>query len=478
MDDRPNFLIIMTDQQRADCLSIEGHPALLTPNLDNVAAEGVRFSHAYATCPVCMPARRSFMAGQFPVNHGLVNNAPNQSWWNFPPTLPGALREAGYHTCLVGRDMHQYPRRRRYGFDHMVTHEDYSRMVERAAPEGSGSYHATGVMHNDWTARPWHLDEAFHHSNWTVTEALRFLRDRDPSCPFFLVVSFLAPHPPLIPPSFYFDRYLRIDLPDPVIGDWALAPDNRGLGDSVDSVRVDLKGEALRSCRAAYYGLINHIDDQIRRILHPLGGLDRETAENTVVLFTSDHGEMLGDHYLFRKSLPYEQSSRVPLLIRTPLHFDFRAGAVIDKPVCLEDIMPTLLDLADVKIPTTVDGKSLLPLMREEEAPWRPHLHIECSGTVLGGFHCLTDGKEKYIWWAREGREQFFNLTDDPDERRDLGRDGFHGKRVAKWRNRLIEHLRERPEGFSDGGRLVAGRNYERVLPHARSFSQERNQQR
>jgi arylsulfatase len=452
---RPNFLVFMTDQQRGDSLGCEGHPALLTPNMDSIAGAGTRFSRAYSTCPVCIPARRSFLSGQFPATCGLVGMRDVE--WNPPATLPGELANAGYQTFLVGRTMHQYPHRKRFGFDHMVIQSgiegaDYEEFLARNAPPGAGGLRGAGITHNDWTARPWHLPEPLHYTNWTVTQAEEFLRTRDPSCPYFLVVSFLAPHPPLVPPSFYFDRYLRANLPAPVIGDWAVPPE-KNL--PVNSPRVNLTGEALRSCQAGYFGLINHIDDQIRRILNPVEQL---VGDNTVILFTSDHGEMLGDHYMFRKSLPYEGSARIPFLIQCP---GFPANQVLDQPVCLEDIMPTVLDLAGVPIPTSVEGRSIVPLLTGQPTQWRPYLHGEHAGTA----HFLTDGIEKYIWFAADGREQFFNLKDDPKECVDLARNGRATARVADWRQRLIEQLRGRPEGFTDGKKLITGRCYEAVLP-------------
>jgi len=462
MTSKPNILIIMTDQQRGDCLGIDGHPVLMTPNMDNIAGSGARFTHACSTCPTCIAARRSLLSGQFPSTHGMVGYRDGIEW-DAPPTLPAVLGRAGYHTFLAGRSMHQHPPRKRYGFDHMVMHgwdSDYDEWLRRVAPESNGGAYGTGVMHNDWTARPWHLQESCHPTNWTVNQALEFLRKRDPSCPFFLVASFIAPHPPLVPPAFYMERYLRMDLPEPIIGDWASPPPNDGRGDDVSAGNVHLTGEALRSCRAGYYGLINHVDDQIRRLLNPVNGIDRMTGGNTIVVFCSDHGEMLGDHYLWRKSLPYEPSARIPLLIRAPRQFGVDPGTVIAEAVCLEDLMPTLLDMAGLDIPETVEGRSLVSLMRGEKADWRSHLHIEHSPT----HHALTDGREKFIWWARDGREQFFDLEADPKECRDLARDQASADRINRWRRALVEELRNRPEGFSDGQRLIPGRPYGAVL--------------
>ncbi|MBB3073247.1 arylsulfatase A-like enzyme [Paenibacillus baekrokdamisoli] len=459
---RPNILLIMTDQQRGDCLSIEGHPVLLTPNMDSIAAQGVRFDRCYSTCPVCIPARRSLLSGQYPDTHGIVGYY-QQAEWDASISLPTALKNAGYHTYLVGRDMHQFPQNKRYGYDHTVSYPDYCEWLNSRLSyityEPSGHYYASGVMHNNRTARPWPHDESLHYTNWTVNEAQRFIQNRDPSCPYFLTVSFLAPHPPLIPPEFYMERYMRTGVPEPVIGEWAKAPVAGGKGSPVDSAEVCLSGEELLSCRSAYYGLINHIDDQLSRLL---SSVEAEGADNTIIIFTSDHGEMLGDHYLFRKSVPYEPSVRVPLFISAPPRYGIRKGQVISKPVSLEDIMPTILDLSGVEIPNTVEGSSLAPLMREEEVSWRSYVHIEHGeGTVnFQPHHTLTDGIEKYIWFVRSGEEQFFDLRTDPQECRNVFDSEHYRDAVAGWRRKLIAKLRDRPERFTDGETLISGRPY------------------
>ncbi len=457
---KPNILFLMTEQHRGDCLGIERHPVLQTPNMDALAAGGVRFSHAYSTCPTCIPARRSLLSGQFPATHGMVGYRDGIEW-NAPTTLPGALRAAGYHTYLVGRDMHQMPRRKRYGYDHMVTHHQHAEMLLSDNPESGGRFGA-GVTHNDWTAHPWPLEEHRHDTNWTVNRALEFLKERDPSSPFFLTVSFLAAHPPLQPPQYYFDRYLRTGVPNPFVGEWADRPPNDGLGLAVSDRRAVLENERLLSARAAYYGLINHVDDQIRRLLSPLvSGID---FSNTIVVFTSDHGEMLGDHYMWHKMMPYEGSAHVPMLFSVPKRFGVRAGTVCDQPVCLEDLMPTLLELAGVPIPDSVEGRSLLPLMRVEDVRWRKHLHIEHAPI----HQTLTDGEEKYIWFVEDGREQLFDLKADPHELRDLSSDPDRASRMEHWRREMVRTLAQRSEGFVEGDALVAGRQYQAMLPHAR----------
>ena len=456
MPQRPNFLVFITEQHRGDCLEAEGHPCLLTPNMDGIGAGGTRFRRAYSTCPTCIAARRSFLSGQFPATHGMVGYRDGVEW-DAPPTVAEVLTRAGYQTAWIGRSMHQHPPRKRYGFEQILTHEEYRDWLEANQPAGADGQFGAGPMHNDWTARPWHMPEGLHSTNWIVQRALEFLQRRDPSCPFFLVVSFYAAHPPLTPPEFYFNRYLRADIPDPVIGGWADPPDENWHRSGAGGINVDLRGEALRSCRAGYYGMINHVDDQLRRLLSPITGVRKMTGGNTVVMLTSDHGEMLGDHYLYHKRLPYEPSARIPLMISAP---DSPTGLTCEEPVCLEDLMPTVLDLAGADTPETVEGRSLVPLLRGENPDWRDALHIEHSPA----HQSLTDGREKYIWFVRDGREQFFDLTEDPEERHDLIDSGDHQEIIARWRRRLIEVLEDRPEGFTDGEDLIPGRPYPPLL--------------
>lgn len=458
----PNILLIVTEQHRADCVGYENHPVLLTPTIDGIARNGVRFGRFYSACPSCISARRSMLTGQTPQKHGLVGYCEGLEWE--APTLPGILRNHGYHTHLVGRTMHQYPVRRRHGYESMELAgqsacSDYNEFLRQHGPPGQTGWFGSGIMHNDWTVRPWPLADHLHQTNWTVERALHFLRRRDPSCPFFLTVSFLAAHPPLQPPPFYLERYLRTGVPERVAGDWATPPDTRE-SDPVAPHRIDLQGEALLSARAAYYGLINHMDDQLRRLLNPITAL---TARDTLVVFTSDHGELLGDHFLWRKGHPLEASARVPFAIAGPESLGFRRDARVDLPCTHADLMPTLLDLAGIPIPDTVDGRSLTPLLRGEETAWREFLHIEHSGFE----HGLVDGREKYLWNPRDGRELLFDLSGDPNECHNLASSPAAAPRLALWRQRLIARLAHRPEGFVADGRLVPGRPCPATLPHA-----------
>ena len=454
--DCPNIILFMTDQQRGDCLSLDGHPVLMTPNMDHIGASGAIFRRAYSTCPSCVPARRSLLAGQFPFTNRMVGFQTDVPW-EPPATLPGELRKAGYQTAIVGRNMHQYRPDSHYGFEWTGgSYEDY---FAAGAPAGSGSSWGHGISGNGWTARPWHLPEHLHYTHWVINEALDFFARRDRSRPFFLIISFVAPHPPLVPPEFYMERYLRMDLPEPAIGDWAVPPPDGGLGRHIESDQVQLQGEALRSCLAGYYGLINHLDDQFYRVL----GRNKQVPwANTYTMLTADHGEMLGDHYLFRKCYPYEGSARIPLLMCGP---EIKAGTSCQQPVCLEDVMPTVLDLAGVPIPPGVEGCSLVPVLRGEQAAIRDVLHGEHAACYRKeqANHFLTDGRYKYVWLSYTGEEHLFDLDHDPTELMDLAARAEHADTVELWRQRLIERLRDRPEGFTDGRTLIPGQPHTAV---------------
>ncbi len=461
----PNLLLIMPDQMRGDCLSLAGHPVLRTPVLDAIGAQGAHFTHAYSTCPSCIPARRALLTGQFPASGGMVGfrGAPLTV-----PTLPQLLRQAGYATRLAGRHMHQEPYDEPYGYEEQllgstyIPNDDYARFLDQHAPH-LGGIHGAVTSFNGWHARPWPLAEDLHPTNWTMATARRLLANAPADQPLFLTASFYAPHPPLVPPAWHFDYYLHRELPDAARGawvDWQALP---ATGAPIDSPRVRLAGEALRLAQAGYFGLVHHLDDQLYWLIEEFVGRSRAAGRPWVIVVTSDHGEMLGDHGYFRKCEPYEGSARIPLLIRGSQDLGLVGGLTHAGPVCLEDILPTLLELAGATIPAGLDGISLLPLLRGQTcAAVRPWLHAEHAPCYSQeqAFHSLTDGRWKYIWRPANGGEQLFDLSTDPRETEDLASQTKHRDPLDHWRQILIAHLAARPEGFSDGKRLLAGRPY------------------
>ena len=460
---RANLLLITTDQQRGDCLGCAGHPVLETPYLDELAEQGAYLPHAYTSVPSCTPARAGIITGMDQWHHGRLTMTGNDAL-EYPATLPGELAKAGYHTQAVGK-MHHAPQRRRYGFDHMVLDEsgrrdsgflsDYHQFFERYK-EGEYGYRDHSIDWNSWMARPSHLPEHLHPTYWTASEGIKFVEQRDPSQSFFMWLSFARPHSPYDPPQTYWDMYDdHPDIPAPFVGDWAGEFDKK-VADT-NAPRTRRSDSDTRRGRTGYYGNITFIDHQIGRFLYEFKKRDPQAYAETLIIFTSDHGDMMGDHHHWRKTYAYEGSARVPFIMRYPQSWDLPCNTLIEAPVELRDIMPTLLDAAGVEIPESVDGASLLKLARGERDGWRDFVqgeHTSCY-TFEHGMQYVTDGLEKYIWFHHTGCEQFFDLQEDPGECRDLSADPAHVARVAVWRKRLAELNERRGDPRGRGGQLV-----------------------
>jgi arylsulfatase A-like enzyme len=377
--------------------------------------------------------------------------------WDYEHTLAGEFAKAGYYTQAVGK-MHVTPNRKLCGFHNVILYDGYLKKHRRQGEAEIDDYmpwlkqragaEADIIDHGmdcnaSIVARPWHLDESVHPTNWVVTQSIDFLRRRDPTMPFLLFMSFVAPHPPLIPPGHYLDMYLRENIPDSPVGDWAQLddPDRHGLNPTAHGGIVASRS-MLRQAKAGYYGLITHIDHQIGRFM--IAMQEFGVLNNTIVLFVSDHGDMLGDHNLYRKSLPYEGSVNIPFILHDPTRqLNLMHGGSVGEPVELMDIMPTLLDAAGIPIPDTVEGSSVLPLARGLKTEWRDYIHGEFAGPPMPN-HFLTDGNEKYILAVKTGMEQLFDLRNDPQELRDLSTDPAYAGRLKLWRGRLAKEMKDR----------------------------------
>ncbi len=476
---RPNLILITVDQWRGDCLGSAGHPVVSTPYLDEMALEGVRFSSAYTACPSCIPARAALFTGLSQETHGRVGYRDGVSW-DYPVTLAGELTAAGYQTQAIGK-MHVYPERSQLGFQNVILHDGYLHFARQAYGRSldlvddyipwlrretgrQADHFDHGLNCNSFVARPWDKDEYLHPTNWLVSEGIDFLRRRDPRKPFFLYLSFHRPHPPLDPPAWAFEQYLHREMPAPPVGDWA-----GYFSRWADPLRHDLAvgeipHEALQRARAGYYGLLTHIDHQLNRFFETLNAW--ELLDSAWILFTSDHGEMLGDHHLFRKTVPYDGSARVPFILRGPRGSGLQCGTSCSAPIELRDVMPTLLDAAGIPVPPSVEGRSCLPLARGGSIPWRADLHGEHTYRDQS-IHYVTDGATKYVWFSGDGVEQLFDLRVDPQELRSLAGLAECQDVLREWRGRLIHALRGRPEGFVEGDALVPGRPVSACLPGA-----------
>jgi len=459
---QPNILLLMTDQQRGDCIGADGNAAIHTPNLDSIAADGVRFCCAYTATPSCTPARAGLLTGWAPWRHGMLGYsrvAPH-----YGNELPRMLRDAGYYTTGIGK-MHWHPQRTTHGFHQVFLDEsgrvesegfvsDYRRWLRETAPEMDPD--ATGIGWNDYRSGAYALPEELHPTRWTADMAVGFLNEYQRPEPFFLKVSFARPHSPYDPPARFMELYEDVDIPPAVVGDWAERNAMRGQKLPSSTARGDLGPEQVRASRQGYYGSVSFIDEQIGRVLDAVR--QRGMFENTLIIFTADHGDMLGDHHLWRKTYAYEGSARIPMLIRCPDHVaPIERGQVRSEPVELRDILPTFLQAAGQKVDQArIDGRSMLGLLGADRPQWREYIDMEHSTCYWpqNQWTALTDGRHKYIYYAPTGAQELFDLENDPGELHDLAGEPAHSDRVRVWRERMIQHLAERGEPYVVDGDL------------------------
>lgn len=455
----PNIILIITDHWRGDCFGHLGHPVAETPHLDSLSRRGISFTRAYVPSASCIPARRSLVSGQTPNRTGFLGYHDYVDW-DYPQTMAGELRNHGYQTINVGKT-HYYPRRACLGYEVMITPEDYADWLSRH-PLGETEKLGHGVHGNSWMARPNHLPERLSEEHWFVGQAEQQLTRRDPQRPFFLTLSFNGPHPPWCPPQVYYDQFIDRPLPPPIVGDWAAHhAEEAGAPLDANTWRGRLPDHLNQRARAGYFGYLAFLDAQVGRLINFLQRSPAiEDWRNTLFVFTSDHGEMLGDHNLWRKSYAYEASARVPFLVIPPAGLPGPRGTHCDALVGWEDLMPTLLDLVGAPIPEQVEGRSLCPWILgeipDEWRAWYHHEHSPCySGTNAN--QALIGSRWKYIWNPITGDEQLFDLEQDPEERHDLVDDPGAADTLAEWRQTLATHLAGRPENLSDGQHLTPG---------------------
>ncbi|HJA93273.1 MAG TPA: arylsulfatase [Candidatus Eisenbergiella merdipullorum] len=470
---KKNILLLMTDQLRGDCLGCAGHPDVKTPYLDTLASKGVRFENAYTACPSCIPARAALHTGLTQESHGRIGYADGVRW-DYPHTMAGELTKAGYYTQCVGK-MHVDPLRNYLGFCNVELHDGYLhyyrdpsiayRENQKVADDyfywlqkekGIGcDVTDTGMECNSWLARPWIYEEKYHPTNWVTDRCLDFLRRRDPDMPFFLMASYLRPHPPFDAPQCYFDMYENKKLTPPAVGDWCDDSALKKKGRIFDSDTGPIDPELLRQMQVGYYACVTHLDHQIGRLLQAL--IENKLYDDTLILFVSDHGELLGDHHLFRKSRAYQGASRIPFIVSGGAFHPEEPGSVLTDLVELRDVMPTLLEAAGAPIPDSVEGVSVLKrALGQTEEKARAWIHGEHSQGEVSS-HWIVTETDKFIWYSQTGKEHYFRLDEDPKELHDRITDPSCAARIEELRAILIRQLSGREEGFVKDGRLVTG---------------------
>jgi arylsulfatase len=466
LNKRINVLFIMDDQHRGDCLGADGATWLKTPNLDRLAAEGARFPKAYTSLPSCLPARATLLTGKSPWAHGMLGyTAIPQKYENEKPRM---FTNDGYRTHAVGK-MHFGDHK--HGYQSIVLEEawrrvtgekfrcDYRKWFEKNYPDKDVD--ATGLGYTDHRGRRfWPYDEATHPTTWTADRAIDFLETSQDDKPWFLKVSFKRPHPPFDPPRRWMQYYQQVEIPMPKVGKWAQAWHGNVKGSlekSPSATRGIFPNNEIRDSRIAYYASISHVDEQIGRLIAALK--KKGELENTLVLFTTDHGDMMGDNNLWRKCYAYEPSARIPMIIRWPNSMKLKAkrGQVIDNLVELRDVLPTFLDTAGIDKPPAMDGASMLDLIRRKTVQWRKVLDLEHSQIYWKGnaWIALTDGRYKYIYFTTSGRQQLFDLDNDPYELNDLSADPQHTDLLIEWRKRMVQHVSIRGAHWVRDGDLV-----------------------
>jgi choline-sulfatase len=465
---QPNIILLMADQFRGDCVGCAGNSVIKTPNLDKLAGDGIVFNKAYTSLPSCTPARATLLTGLGAWRHGMLGYhkvAPH-----YKNEKPRMLRNAGYYTVGIGK-MHWHPQRTTHGLHEMYLDEsgrantkdfvsDYRQWFRKVAPGKNPE--VTGIGWNDYQSGIYKLDEKLHPTHWTGQKAIDVIENYNNPMPLYLKVSFARPHSPYDPPKRFMEMYKQEDMPIPAVGDWAEVNAMRGKKVSDRTARGDLGVEQAQKSRRGYYGNISFIDEEVGRIIDSLK--KRGLYENSLILFFADHGDMTGDHHLWRKTYAYEGSAHIPMLVRWPGKFKTKKqrGSQSDKLIELRDVLPTFLDAAGVDYDEKeFDGSSMLELLTKDKPEWREVLDLEHSRCYWDAnqWNALTDGRYKYIYFSHDGNEQLFDLNNDPQETVNLAAKAEHKDKVEMWRKQMVEHLSERGEEWVKDGKLCTHKN-------------------
>lgn len=461
-----NFLFLFPDQWRGECLGASGNNCVRTPFCDSLAYQGIRFANAYTPAPTCIPARASLLTGKSPYLAGRTGYQDKVPW-NYEDTLVTLLNDANYQTINVGKT-HFYPQSDSHGFERNRLYDPLA--IEEAFEseyhvwlrgKTGGDIQDTATIHsnNTWVPLPWSYPEYLHPTNWTADTAIEELANRDNSRPFFMQVGFHRPHPPYDPPTHYMEAFRNCELPPVARGEWS-EKWNHGEVDAECGMTGRLPTETQDESRRAYYASINHVDHQIGKIMHWLR--EHDLQKNTFIILASDHGELLGDHNRRHKIIPLEGSVRIPLIIVPPEASSIKAGRVVEHPIALQDLTPTILHEAGVNVPVEMDSVAFNDYFRNGEKSQREYIH----GEHASEWQFVTDGKEKLIWNSYSGEIFFFSLKSDPTESENLAENPDYKERISLWKGRLIKEL-SRPyriaDGLSDGKRLISGKTLEAV---------------
>ena len=472
MAKRPNILLMTADQLRADALGCYGNPICRTPNLDALASAGVVFGNAFTPNPICVPARASITTGNYPhACTGIKNNSGRIR--HDQVKLAEHFAAAGYQTYACGK-LHYVPYappgepRLLHGFQHCdltesgryvwqhdreYRHRGLEDYIDYLADAGWGGYsRAHGSGNNDVRPCPTPLPAEHYVDHWVADRTIQRLRQhlrQSPDQPFLIWCSFPKPHTPLDPPAEYARLYDPRDVPPPAGSEALLADRNPVLETTRITHGIDtLSPAALRVIKAYYYAVITHQDAQVGRVMEALEAAG--AADDTIVIYNSDHGDLMGDFGTFFKSNFMEGSVRVPLIVKAP---GVPAGQRRRQLVGLQDILPTLAAMTDCPLGRDVHGMDLSEILRDDGAAGRDVFYAQC-GDGPRQSAMLCDGRWKYCYCQQGPTEELYDLQSDPQELINLA--GGAGPQLAEWRQRLAEQARRIGDtAILDGDGLV-----------------------
>lgn len=428
---RPNILLIMSDEHAPMFSGPYGHALVRTPNLDRLATEGVTFANTYCNSPLCVPSRMSFLTGRYPSRVGIYDNASPLA--SDIPTWAHSARGAGYDVALCGKQHFVGPDQL-HGFSRQLARDRHTEspfpVPDWTVDPGPGKPYRGPDQAGPGTGDHIDIDDQVGEA------ALEYLRDpARADQPWLLCASFIAPHFPFVVPERFYDLYPLDDIDLPVVPDGHL--------DAQHPVSKELRSQlgigqytedAVRRARAAYYGLITYLDEKIGQLLDALDATGQ--AENTLVIYTSDHGEMAGEHGMWRKSSFYEASSRVPLQLRWPGQLP--AGRSVEAVVSLVDVTATLVAVAGGVSPDDLDGADLLPLA-DSDVPWKDEAFAEYNAHgVRRPTAMLRRGRFKLNASLGEVSE-LYDLESDPGEFDNLAGHPDYAVILAELTRRLKE---------------------------------------
>jgi arylsulfatase len=467
---RPNIVFVITDQQRYDTIAALGSPYVDTPNLDRLVREGTSFTRTYVTAPSCSPSRASLFTGVYPHSLGVLRNEElwRHSWVE-------SLADAGYHCVNVGK-MHTHPWETPLGFHERTVVENKDRdhpnvpffhdQWDKALFVRGERKPTRTVLRDrpDYAERlgafDWELPEDLHADVFVGSQARWWLDTYPGTEPFFLQIGFPGPHPPYDPVPRHLDAYRDRDVPLPVRSpaDLAAQPDalkelrahhQRNDHDAVVHLENPTDQQSRRQ-RRHYLANVSMIDEQIGLLVDALRR--RGVLDNTVIVFTSDHGDCLGDHGHSQKWTMYEPSVRVPCIVWGPGRA--AAGQRIDALTSMMDLGPTVLELAGVTPPSWMEARSLVPALRGEPWPGREYVFAEhARDLILTGTELMTmvrDERWKLVEFVDSDQGQLFDLDADPAEEHDLWAAPDHPEAreararltavIGRWRARSALH--------------------------------------